>query len=355
MLTTLIYGPKDIRVEQRPDPKLLTDDDAVLRVVACCVCGSDLWPYRGITPTKKPHGIGHEMIAVIEAKGKNVDIANVGDLVIVPFSLSCGKCQECLDGCTASCQHCTFMGGPDENGLPMDGAQTQKIRIPLAQTSLVPVGISESEAKERGLVPSLLALSDVMSTGYHAALGAQIKPGDVVAVVGDGAVGLCAVIAAKLLGAKRIIAMSRHADRAALARRFGATDVVAERGEDAAAAVEKLLDGDLVDATLECVGTAESMEQAFAVTRGGGRIGYVGVPNGGAAFDIHEMFGRNIAVGGGMASAHVHAAELLPRVLSGEIEPGLVFDLTLPLREAPEAYAAMDERRAIKVLLDPAA
>jgi len=353
MLTTLIYGPHDIRVEERPDPKVLTDDDAVLRVVACCVCGSDLWPYRGITPTKKPHGIGHEMVAVVEALGKNVSIAEVGDLVIVPFSLSCGKCQECLAGCTASCQHCTFMGGPDENGLPMDGAQTQKIRIPLAQTSLVPVGITETEAEKRGLIPSLLALSDVMSTGYHAAVAAQVKPGDVVAVVGDGAVGLCGVIAAKLLGAKRIIAMSRHADRSALARKFGATDVVPERGDDAAAAIMKLLDGNLVDATLECVGTKESMAQAFAVTRGGGRIGFVGVPNGGAELDIHEMFGRNIAVGGGMASAHVHAKELLPLVLNDDIEPGLVFDLTLPLSKAPEAYAAMDERRAIKVLLDP--
>ena len=353
MLTTLIYGPNDIRVEERPEPKILTKDDAVLRVVACCVCGSDLWPYRGISETKSSHGIGHEMIAVIEDLGENVKNFKKGDFVIVPFSLSCGKCQECLEGCTASCQNCTFMGGLDKDGLPMDGAQTQKVRIPLAATSLVPIGITEAEARKKGLIPSLLTLSDVMSTGYHAALAGEVKSGDVVAVVGDGAVGLCAVIAAKLLGAKRIIAMSRHADRAALARKFGATDIVEERGEEAAAAVKKLLDGNLADVALECVGTKESMEQAFAVTRGGGRIGFVGVPNGVAALDISEMFGRNIAVGGGMASAHVHAAELLPRVLSGEIEPGLVFDLTLPLREAPAAYKAMDERKAIKVLLDP--
>jgi threonine dehydrogenase-like Zn-dependent dehydrogenase len=354
MLTTLIYGPGDIRVEERPDPKILTADDAVLRVVACCVCGSDLWSYRGISETKSPHGIGHEMIAVVEDLGENVTNVSVGDFVIVPFSLSCGECQECRNGCTAACQHCTFMGGVDENGLPMDGAQTQKVRIPLANSSLVPIGITVKEAREKGLIPSLLALSDVMSTGYHAALAGEVKPGDIVAVVGDGAVGLCAVIAAKMLGAKRIIAMSRHEDRAALARKFGATDIISQRGAEAAAAVKQLLDGDLVDVALECVGTQESMEQAFAVTRGGGRIGFVGVPNGGAELNIREMFGRNIAVGGGMASARVHAQELLPHVLAGEIEPGLVFDLALPLSEVAQAYKAMDERRAIKVLLDPA-
>ena len=355
MLTTLIYGPRDIRVEERPDPVLLTDDDAVLRTVACCVCGSDLWPYRGVTPTEAPHGIGHEMIATVEALGKNVTSVQVGDFVIVPFSLNDGTCQECRDGETASCQNCTFMGGLDRQGHPMDGCQTQMIRIPLAQASLFPVGITVAEARRRSLIPSLLTLSDVMSTGYHAALGGQVKPGDVVAVVGDGAVGLCAVIAAKLLGAGRIIAMSRHADRAALARRFGATDVIAERGADAAGAVKKLLGGDLVDVALECVGTKESMEQAFNVTRGGGRIGFVGVPNGGAELDIWQMFARNIAVGGGMASARAHMEVLLPKVLSGEIEPGLVFDLTLPLEQAPQAYEAMDQRAAIKVLLDPAA
>ncbi|MCL1800390.1 MAG: zinc-binding dehydrogenase [Promicromonosporaceae bacterium] len=352
MLTTKIYGPRDIRVEEVPDPVILTDDDAVLRTVACCVCGSDLWPYRGISQTVEPHGIGHELIATVEALGKNVTSVKVGDFVIVPFSLNDGTCQECLAGETASCQNCTFMGGLDRQGHPMDGAQTQMVRIPLAQASLFPVGLTVDEARERGLIPHLLTLADVMSTGYHAALGGQVKEGDVVAVVGDGAVGLCAVIAAKLRGATRIIAMSRHEDRAALARRFGATDVVAERGAEAADAIKKLLDGDLVDVALECVGTQESMEQAFAVTRGGGRIGFVGVPHG-PELNINEMFSRNIAIGGGMASARVHMEELLPKVLSGEIEPGLVFDLTLPLTEAPEAYKAMDERRAIKVLLEP--
>ena len=356
MLTTLIYGPHDIRVEDRPAPKLLTDDDAVLRTVACCVCGSDLWPYRGITETAEPHGIGHEMIAVVEQLGKNVNSVKEGDLVIVPFSLNCGKCQECLDGCTASCQQSTFMGGLDRQGLPMDGCQTQMIRIPLAQASLFPVGITEAEARERGLIPDLLTLSDVMCTGFHCALGGQVKKGDTVVVVGDGAVGLCAVISAKLLGAARIIIMSHHADRAKLAQEFGATDVIADAGKDAAGAataVKKLLGGDLADVGLECVGNKDSMEQAFAVTRGGGRVGFVGVPHGGAELDIWQMFSRNIAVGGGMASARAHMPDLLPHVLAGEIHPGKVFTLTLPLKDAAKAYEAMDTRQAIKVLLEP--
>ncbi|ACZ32004.1 Alcohol dehydrogenase GroES domain protein [Xylanimonas cellulosilytica DSM 15894] len=353
MLAAVIHGARDVRAEERPDPVLRTPHDAVVRVVAACVCGSDLWPYRGVTPTREPHPIGHELVGVVEELGAEVTSAQVGDFVILPFSLSCGRCQSCRAGFPAACDVVTFFGSTDRDGHPVDGAQGQKVRIPLAQHSLFPVGLSEQEVEARGLVPHLLALADVMSTGMHAAVSAGVREGDVVAVVGDGAVGLSGVIAAKLLGAARIVAMSRHQDRTALARAFGATDVVAERGPDAPAAIRALLDGNLADAALECVGTQESMAQALAVVRGGGRIGFVGVPNGGPELPVRELFSRNLTVGGGMASARRYMAELLPHVLSGAIEPGRVFDLTLPLAEIAEAYAAMDERRATKVLVRP--
>lgn len=353
MLAAVIHGARDVRAEERPEPTLLTPDDAVIRVVAACVCGSDLWPYRGVTPTNQPRPIGHELVGVVEQLGADVTSAEVGDFVIVPFSLSCGRCQSCRAGFPAACDQVTFFGSTDRQGHPVDGAQGERVRIPLAQHSLFPVGLSEQEVEERGLVPHLLALADVMSTGMHAATAAHVGPDDVVAVVGDGAVGLSAVIAARLRGAQRVIAMSRHEDRAALARRLGATDVVAERGDAAPDAIRALLDGDLADVALECVGTEESMAQAMAVVRGGGRIGFVGVPNGGAQLPIRTVFGRNLTVGGGMASARRYMEELLPDVLDGTITPGDVFDLTLPLSEIAEAYAAMDERRATKVLVRP--
>ncbi|PZR51590.1 IMP dehydrogenase [Xylanimonas oleitrophica] len=353
MLAAVIHGARDVRAEERPDPTILTPGDAVVRVVAACVCGSDLWSYRGVAPTHEPHPIGHELVGVVEELGDEVTSAKVGDFVIVPFSLSCGQCQACRAGFPSACDVVTFFGSPDRQGLPVDGAQGERVRIPLAQHSLFPVGLTEEEVEARGLVPHLLTLADVMSTGYHAAVSAHVGPGDVVAVVGDGAVGLSGVLAAKILGARRIVAMSRHEDRAALARRLGATDVVAERGAEAPAAVRALLDGDLADAALECVGTKESMDQALSVVRGGGRVGFVGVPNGGPELPVGRLFTRNLTVGGGMASARRYMEELLPRVLDGSIQPGAVFDLELPLAEVAEAYAAMDERRATKVLLRP--
>jgi len=356
VLAAMFNGPGNVKAEERPDPKILTPDDGLIRVLAACVCGSDLWSYRGIDLDEedaKPHPIGHEAIGVVEAVGKNVTSAKPGDVVILPFSLNCGKCQECRLGATASCQNVTFFGGPDKDGLPIDGCQGQYIRFPMAQASMFNIGLTETEVKEKGLAPHLLTLSDVMCTGYHAAKAAEVKPGDVVAVIGDGAVGLCAVIAAKLLGAKRIIAMSRHEDRAKLAREFGATYIVPERGDAAPEAIKKLLDGDLADVALECVGTKESMAQALAVVRGGGRVGYVGVPHGGPELPIWTLFGRNIQVGGGMAHARHWVEELFPKVLSGEIQPGKVFDLKLPLAKVDQAYAAMDQRKAIKVLLEP--
>jgi hypothetical protein len=349
MRAAVIHGPRDVRLEERPEPRILTSDDAVIRVVAACVCGSDLWPYRGVRPTKEPHPIGHELVGVVEELGADVTAVEVGDFVIAPFSLCDGTCQSCRAGFTSACDHVTMFGGTDRDGNPVDGAQGERVRIPLAQGSLVPVPGPVDDA----LVPDLLALADVMSTGHHAAVSAGVGPDTTVVVVGDGAVGLSGVLAAARLGAPRIVAMSRHADRQALAREFGATDVVAERGDDGIAAVRELLGGDLADAALECVGTKESMDQAIGSVRGGGRVGFVGVPAGGSELPIGRLFSRNITVGGGMAPARAYIPELLPDVLSGAIRPGKVFDLEVPLDQIAEAYAAMDERRAIKTLVRP--
>ncbi|MFE5342389.1 zinc-binding dehydrogenase [Isoptericola sp. NPDC056578] len=353
MRAAVIHGPRDVRVEDRPDPKILTPGDAVVRVVAACVCGSDLWPYRGVTTVKRPRPIGHELVGVVEELGSDVTSAQVGDFVVLPFTMSCGECQSCRAGYPAACDVVTGFGSTDRWGNPVDGAQGERVRIPLAQHSLFPVGRPEAELEAAGLVPHLLTLADVMSTGYHAAFSAGVSAGDTVVVVGDGAVGLSGVIGARLLGAERVIAMSRHDDRAALAREFGATDVVAERGEEGLAAVRDLLGGDLADAALECVGTKQSMDTALDVVRGGGRVGFVGVPNGGPELSVRRLFDRNVTIGGGMASARRYMETLLPEVLSGAIVPGKVFDLELPLADVAEAYAAMDERRATKVLVRP--
>lgn len=353
MRATIIHGARDIRVEDRPDPVLHRPDDAIVRVTASCVCGSDLWPYRGIRSTEKPHAIGHEFVGIVEATGDEVTTVKVGDLVVAPWAVSCGKCHQCRNGVQVACDHRAAWGGSDEHGFHVDGGQGELVRVPMADGTLVPVPcVGEPD---EALLKSLLTLSDVMGTGHHAAVAAHVGPGRSVVVVGDGAVGLCGVLAAKRLGAGRIIAMSRHEDRAEIARKFGATDVVAERGEAAAEKVRELLGGVLADSVLECVGTAESMDQALRCTRPGGSLGFVGVPAGGAELPIGVLFAKNISVGGGAASTRSYLPELLEDVLSGTIEPGLVFDSVLPLEEAAEAYAAMDERRAIKVMLRPEA
>jgi threonine dehydrogenase-like Zn-dependent dehydrogenase len=348
MRATVIHGPADIRLEEVPDSALHLPTDAVVRTVASCVCGSDLWAYRGVQPTDQPHRIGHELVGVVEEVGSEVSTVAVGDFVIAPFALSDGTCVNCRNGITTSCLHGAYWGTADEQGFLVDGGQGEAARVALADGSLVAV-----EAPDDALVPSLLALSDVMGTGHHAAASAGVTKGSSVVVVGDGAVGLCAVLAAQRLGAERIVAMSRHADRQALASDFGATHIVAERGEEGAAKVRDLLDGVGADAVLECVGTKESMQQAIDVTRPGGRVGYVGVPAGGPELPIRQMFGDNINVAGGVAPVRTYIPELLEDTLSGAIDPGRVFDLELPLADVAEAYAAMDERRAIKVLLRP--
>ncbi|TFC94772.1 MULTISPECIES: zinc-dependent alcohol dehydrogenase family protein [Cryobacterium] len=348
MRATVIYGERDIRLEEVPDPILSTGGDAIVRVVAACVCGSDLWPYRGVQPTDEPKRIGHEFVGIVEEIGADVSRVKVGDFVIAPFYDCDNTCINCQNGTSTSCLHGGWWGADDRLGGFADGAQGEKVRVPHADGSLVATPEMPTDAQ----VPGLLTLADVMGTGHHAAISAGVTTGSTVVVVGDGAVGLCAIIAAKRLGASRIVAMSRHPERQVVAREFGATDIVEERGEAGVARIRELFDGIGADCVLECVGTKESMEQAIASARPGGMVGYVGVPTGGP-IEVGPLFGRNVGLNGGVASVRGYVEELLPEVLSGAIDPGRVFDLQLPLSEVAEAYAAMDERRAIKVLLRP--
>jgi threonine dehydrogenase-like Zn-dependent dehydrogenase len=351
MRATIIHGPGDIRVEERDYPSVQLPTDVVVKVTASCVCGSDLWPYRGVRPTRRPSAIGHEFIGVVESTGAQVTQLKAGDFVIAPFVVSCGECPQCRNGVTVACARLAGWGGRDDSGLTIDGGQGEAVRVPLAESTLVKVPLTGGP--DDALCRNLLTLSDVMATGHHAALSARVSAGRTVVVVGDGAVGLCGVLAARRLGAERIIAMSRHADRQAIAREFGATDVVEERGDDGVAKVRDLLGGVLADSVLECVGTKESMEQALHSVRPGGALGFVGVPTAGAEIPLRYLFDKNITVAGGMAPARTYIPELLDDVLAGRINPGRVFDVEMPLEEAAEAYKAMDERRAIKVLLRP--
>ena len=340
MRAAVFEAPHSIGVTDRPDPAIAEPTDAVVRVVLACVCGSDLWYYRGETPFE-PGPIGHEFVGVVEDVGSDVSKVRKGDFVIAPFAYSDGTCPNCLNGITTACNTGGFF---PMNG---DGGQGEAVRVPLADGSLVPVpGSGHSDE----MLASLLTLSDVMATGHHAAVCARVKEGDVVAVVGDGAVGLSAVIAAKRLGADRIIALSRHESRQKLAREFGATDIVEQRGKEATQAVMELTDGVGVDATLECVGTGEAMKTSLSIARPGSTVGYVGVPHG-VELPVDQMFYRNKGVMGGPAPARTYIPELLDDVLEGRIDPGRVLDFETDLEGTAEAYAAMDERRAIKSLL----
>jgi threonine dehydrogenase-like Zn-dependent dehydrogenase len=343
------YAPGDVRWEQRPDPRIELPTDAVVRVVAACVCGSDLWTWRGKRPPAGPHPIGHEMVGVVEQTGAGVTTLREGDFVVSPFSISDGTCVHCRQGITTSCVNRQAFGGTDPDGRTLDGTQGQYVRVPYADGTLYPTpGLPDPS-----LIPALLALSDVLSTGHHAAMSAGVGPGRTVAVVGDGAVGLCAVLAANRLGADRVIAFSSHTDRQNVATRFGAGDVISERGDDGAAALRDLLADQGADCVLECVGTGESMAQAISSVRPGGRIGFVGVPLGGSELQIQTMFANNITVGGGVAPVRAYLPELMPAVLDGTLDPSPVFDRQLPMDQVAEGYRAMDERRAIKTLLWP--
>ncbi|SDB81123.1 Threonine dehydrogenase [Raineyella antarctica] len=338
MRATVIHGPHDIRLEQVPDPVIQEPTDAVIRTVAACVCGSDLWRYRGVAPVKRPARIGHEYVGVVESVGDAVTTVRPGQFVVGPFYSCDGTCPHCHAGFSSVCDHLDWY----------DGCQADAIRIPQADGTLVAL----DERPDDALVPSVLALSDVMGTGWHAAEMAAVRPGMTVVVVGDGAVGLCGVIAAKVKGAERIIVISRNAPRQALARELGATDIVAERGQTGVERVRELTGGIGADAVLECVGTADSIKDALDHARPGAMVGFVGVPHDSDP-SIATMFARNVGLRGGMAPVRNYLPELLPLVLDGSIDPGRVFDLTLPLDQVAEAYAAMDERRAIKVLLRP--
>ena len=349
MRATVLHGPRDIRLETVPDPEIRRPTDALVRVEAACVCGSDLWPYRGIAAIDGPTRIGHELVGTVEEVGGDVRSVKPGDFVIAPFAISDNTCVHCRHGVHTSCENGAWWGSQDREGLPVDGGQGEWVRVPLADGTLV----RTPERPDADMIPGLLTLADVMGTGHHAALAAGVGPGSTVAVVGDGAVGLCGVLAAKRLGAERIVAMSRHAPRQAIAREFGATDVIAERGKEGVAILKEALGGIGADAVLECVGTKDSMAQAIASARPGGRVGYVGVPHGGPELPVPKLFSRNIGVGGGVAPVRAYLEELLEDVLERRIDPGRVFDLELPLAEVAEAYAAMDERRTVKPLLRP--
>ena len=346
MKATRIHGFRDIRLEDLPDPKIIKSTDAVVRVVASCICGSDLWQYR--REGERPDGpwqIGHEFLGVVEQIGSGVTTVREGDLVIAPFVWSDNTCVMCQEGLHTSCLHGGGWGSPG-----VDGGQGEKVRVPQADGTLVVAPVGEDSE----LIPALLALSDVMGTGHHAARAASVGPGSHVAVVGDGAVGLCAVLAAKRLGAERITIFSRHEDRTAVARQFGATDAIAERGKDALARAKEETGGLGFHHVIEAVGSKQSWETSLGIARPGGTVGFVGVPVGASeGIPPWDMFGKNLTVRGGVAPVRAYIPELLVEVLDGTLDPSPVFDVELPLAQVAEGYAAMDERRAIKVLLRP--
>jgi threonine dehydrogenase-like Zn-dependent dehydrogenase len=347
VIATLIHGPGDIRSETVRDPEIQRPTDALVRVVAACICGSDLWPYRGTQAIPKPRRIGHEFVGVVEEVGTAVTTLRPGQFVVAPFAFSDNTCPNCRHGVQPSCLHGGNWGGVDAEGLRVEGAQGEWVRAPQADGTLVGL----NDYPDADLIPGLLALSDVMSTGHHAAVSAGVVPGCSAVVVGDGAVGLCGVIAARRLGAEQVVLMSRTAARQALGSAFGADTIVAERGADGVARVLELFGGIGADAVLECVGTAEAMQQAVACARPGGRVGYVGAPMG--SVPIADLFTRNVGFVGGVAPARAYIPQLLPDVLAGQIDPGAVFDSVLPLADVADGYRAMDDRSAIKVLLQP--
>ena len=341
MKAAIFHGPRSIELGERPDPKIQELTDAVVRVVLGCVCGSDLWYYRGLSPHALGP-IGHEFIGVVEEVGSDVHTIRKGDLVIAPFTYCDGTCANCRAGWPSNCLHGGSFGN---HGI--DGGQGEAVRAPLADPTLVKV---PGSGYAEDMLRSLLTLSDVMCTGHHAAVSAGVKKGDVVAVVGDGAVGLCAIIAAKRLGAERILALSRNPARQRLAREFGATDILSERGEEATQKILDMTNGLGVDAALECVGTGESMATAFSIARVGSVLGAIGAPHG-IVVPMDIVIFRNIGLRGGVSPVRRYIPELLDDVLEGRIHPGLVFDFTTELSGIQEAYEAMDQRRAIKSLL----
>lgn len=338
MYATVLYGAGDVRFEDVPDPVIQLPTDAVIRVTAACVCGSDLWPWRGIQDYGHPTPMGHEYCGVVEEVGSVVTSVRPGQFVIGSFFASDNTCPHCRNGYQSSCQNREFVGG----------AQAPLLRVPMADGTLV----ATPETPGADLIPSLLAVSDVMGTGWFAADAAQVRPGATAVVVGDGAVGLLAVLSARLMGAERIIAMSRHPARQAIARQFGATDIVDARGEEGVAIIRDMTKGVGADSVLECVGTQQSMDQAVKAVRPGGYTSFVGVPHG-VQLRGEELFFAHTHLHGGPAPVRRYLPDLIGKVWDKAINPGLVFDLDLPLSQVADAYRAMDERRAIKAILRP--
>jgi len=340
MRGTVLYGPRDIRFEERPEPQIIEPTDAIIRTSATCVCGSDLWPYRGIDPVTEPRPMGHEYCGIVEEVGGAVRKIKPGQFVVGSFFSSDNTCPICQAGYQSRC-------GRGEFACPT-GGQAPFLRVPLADGTLV----ATPDVPSDELIPSLLAASDVLGTGWFAADAANVKPGSTVAIVGDGAVGLCAVIAAKQMGAERIIMMSRHETRAALALEFGATDIVTERGDEGVARIKEMNGGLGAHSVVEAVGTQESMMQAIRSTRAGGHVGFVGVTHG-VALPGEELFFSEVHLLGGPAPVRRFLPDLIDLIWNRKIDPGKVFDLRLPLEQVAEGYRAMDERRAIKALLMP--
>jgi hypothetical protein len=337
-----MYGAGDVRVETVSDPTIHQPTDALVRVTRACICGSDLWPYKKMAPNPIGRRMGHEFIGFVEDVGADVHTVKKGDLVVAPFLWSDGTCEFCREGLQTSCLHGGGWGSPG-----VDGGQGEAVRVPQADGTLVVLAVGRDSA----LMPSLLTLSDVMGTGHHAAKAAKVGPGKTVAIVGDGAVGLCGVIAARRLGAERIVVLGRHPDRIALAREFGASDVVSERGEDAIERVRELTGGFGAHSVLECVGYEESTITALSVARPGGAVGRVGVPQDATVPKASETFFKNITIGGGPAPVRAYIDELLPDVLEGRIQPGRVLDRVTNLDGVPDGYRAMNERETIKVMI----
>jgi threonine dehydrogenase-like Zn-dependent dehydrogenase len=339
-----MYSAGDVRIETVPDAHLVEATDALVRVTRAAICGSDLWPYKSMEPEATGRRMGHEFVGIVEDVGAEVRTMKAGDLVIAPFVWSDGTCVFCREGLQPSCLHGGRYGFDG-----VDGGQGEAVRVPQADGTLVVAQVDKDDA----LMPSLLALTDVMATGHHAALSAKVGPGKAVAVVGDGAVGLCGVLAARRLGAERIILLGRHADRIAIAKEFGATDIVSERGDEAVESVRELSGGLGVHSALECVGLEQATVTALSVVRPGGVVGRVGVPQENSIPKGTEAFFANVTIAGGPAPARAYIEELLPDVLEGRIEPGRVFDRSIDLDGVPDGYRAMDRREAIKVMVEP--
>lgn len=344
MRATVLYGRGDVRIQNVPDARLIEPTDALVAISRACICGSDLWPYTLMAADPTGRRMGHEAIGVIAAAGSEVRTLKIGDVVVMPFAYSDGTCAFCHEGLHTSCTRGGFFGTAD-----VPGAQAEAVRVPLADGTLFALRVGVDDP----LLPSLLTLSDVMGTGHHAARAARAGPGRIAAVVGDGAVGLCGILAVRRLGAEQIVIMGRHADRIALAKAFGATDVVSERGEEGAERLRELTGGAGAHSVLECVGTGDAMRTAIAITRPGGAIGRVGVPHYDAIPASEPVFYNNITVSGGPAPVRGYIEELLPDILEGRIEPGRVFDRTVSLEQVPEGYRAMHGRDAIKVMVRP--